>query len=70
MLSPDELKSIRKTLGFTQEKTASLIGCPISTYAKWEQGLCIMPHKKYRKSIGLLIKYAADIQKSLDKAKR
>jgi len=39
----EELKAVRKILGFSQNKLAIKIGIPLPNIQKWEQGITIPP---------------------------
>ena len=37
-MTPDQLKSIRKTAGLTQPEAANLVGVTVRTFQRWESG--------------------------------
>jgi putative zinc finger/helix-turn-helix YgiT family protein len=53
LLTPSELKEIRKKLGYTQEQMAAFLGIGNKTYCRWENGTSIQT-----KSMDTLIRSA------------
>jgi putative zinc finger/helix-turn-helix YgiT family protein len=53
LLTPSELKEIRKKLGYTQEQMAAFLGIGNKTYCRWENGTSIQT-----KSMDTLIRCA------------
>lgn len=53
LLTPNELKEIRKKLGYTQEQMAAFLGIGNKTYCRWENGVSIQT-----KSMDTLIRIA------------
>jgi len=53
LLTPSELKEIRKKLGYTQEQMAAFLGIGNKTYCRWENGASIQT-----KSMDTLIRCA------------
>jgi DNA-binding transcriptional regulator YiaG len=54
-MSPEEVKRIRKRLGLTQSKFATLIGVHVVSVKKWEVGL-----QRMRRPTERLIRLLAD----------
>jgi putative zinc finger/helix-turn-helix YgiT family protein len=55
LLTPSELKAIRKKLGLTQEQMANLLNSGNKTYCRWENGTSIQT-----KSMDNLIRYTVE----------
>jgi len=58
-LTPDRIRSIRKTLGFSQEKLAQLLGVTWTTVHRWEAG-ATGPTGNSLRILGLLEKATMD----------
>jgi putative zinc finger/helix-turn-helix YgiT family protein len=66
LLTPSELKEIRKKLGYTQEQVAAFLGIGNKTYCRWENGTSIQT-----KSMDTLIRCATrDKLSELQKGER
>jgi len=69
MLTPDQIKRIRKALGMNSTEFASLLGVTQNTVARWEIGDRHPRWEMMEKINNLAIKHRIELDKELTKVK-
>lgn len=66
MLRIDRLRELRQQKGWSIRDLAQILGCEVSTPARWEHGL-LMPRRKYLEQLAEI--YQVSIDELIDQSK-